>query len=120
MKKNERMKELESLSFEKALERLETIVSKMEGGKLPLEDMMEQFEEGSLLSSVCEKKLKELEKKIEILVKEDSDGGKWEEFDPDSSGKAVKAVKSAPIQSPDEEEENEEEEEEKPKDDTLF
>jgi exodeoxyribonuclease VII small subunit len=80
MKKENRQKESEAVPFEKALERLEAIVAKMESGKLSLDEMMKCFEEGSSLSQSCEKKLKDLEKKIEILVKEDAQGGKWKDF----------------------------------------
>jgi exodeoxyribonuclease VII small subunit len=83
MKKENCQKELENLPFEKALERLETVVSKMESGKLPLDEMMKYFEEGARLSGICDRKLKELEKKIEILVKEDNQGGKWKDFSAD-------------------------------------
>ena len=56
-------------SFEKALERLEKIVSEMEGGSLSLEDMITRFEEGQGLIKLCSRKLNEVERKIEILVK---------------------------------------------------
>lgn len=56
-------------SFEKALTQLETIVQEMETGSLPLEKMMEQFEEGMRLIALCSAKLNEVERKIEILVK---------------------------------------------------
>ena len=58
-------------SFEKALARIETIVSKMEGGSLSLEKMMEHFEEGMNLIKLCSEKLNEVERKIEVLVKKD-------------------------------------------------
>ena len=83
MKKENNPKELETLPFEKALERLEDVVAKMESGKLPLAEMMKYFEEGTQLAATCDKKLKELEKKIEILVKEDNQGGKWKTFNTD-------------------------------------
>jgi exodeoxyribonuclease VII small subunit len=57
-------------SFEKALDRLETIVAEMEGGTLSLEDMMVRFEEGQSLVKVCAGKLNQVERRIEILVKE--------------------------------------------------
>jgi exodeoxyribonuclease VII small subunit len=60
----------EGISFEKALGRLETIVEDMEGGKLSLEDMMARFEEGQGLVKVCSSKLNQVERRIEILVKE--------------------------------------------------
>ena len=59
------------LSFDKALAQLEKIVQDMEGGALPLEKMMEQFEEGMRLIALCSVKLNEVEKKIELMVKKD-------------------------------------------------
>ena len=60
-------------SFEKSLERLERIVADMEGGELSLEDMIARFEEGQKLIAFCGKKLDEVERRIEKLVKK---GGK--------------------------------------------
>lgn len=57
-------------TFEQALDRLETIVSEMESGALSLEDMMGRFEEGQALVKVCSEKLNQVERRIEILVKE--------------------------------------------------
>jgi exodeoxyribonuclease VII small subunit len=59
----------ENPSFENALTRLESLVKEMESGTLSLDRMMACFEEGSQLVKVCETKLNEVEKKIEILVK---------------------------------------------------
>lgn len=58
-----------SQNFEKALDRLETIVGEMESGTLSLEKMMACFEEGTELVKFCSQKLNEVEKKIEILAK---------------------------------------------------
>jgi exodeoxyribonuclease VII small subunit len=58
--------------FEKSMERLEAVVSEMEGGDLSLEDMIKRFEEGQKLIGFCSKKLDEVERKIEILVKKNS------------------------------------------------
>jgi len=60
-------------SFEKALERLETIVRAMEGGDLSLDKMMKDFEEGMTLVKLCSAKLNEVERKIEILVKKNGE-----------------------------------------------
>ena len=62
----DKLKELEALPFEKALEKLEKIVEKMEDGELPLDDMIKNFEEATILSAICGKKLKAIEKKIEV------------------------------------------------------
>lgn len=59
----------ETLSFEKALARLEALVKEMEGGDLDLDRMMAAFEEGSQMVKVCEQKLNEVEKRIEKLVR---------------------------------------------------
>jgi len=71
-------------NFEKALSELETIVEAMESGSLPLEKMMEQYEEGMRLISFCSAKLNEVEKKIEIMVKK-GDKIVMEPFDPEKS-----------------------------------
>ncbi len=73
--------QLEALSFENGLSHLEKIVNEMENGNLALDQMMNRFEEGSLLSKQCRGKLSELEKKIEILVKDENNpNGNWENF----------------------------------------
>lgn len=59
-------------TFEKSLARLETIVTEMESGELGLEDMIARFEEGRRLTTFCSKKLNEVERKIEKLVKDEN------------------------------------------------
>jgi len=56
------------MTFEKALERLESIVTDLESGKIDLEKMIERFEEGQKLVGFCTRKLNEVERRIEILV----------------------------------------------------
>ena len=68
------------MTFEKAMEKLEAIVGNMENKKLPLDEMMKNYEEGKKLADFCSKKLTEFEKKIEILVKETDKGAVWKEF----------------------------------------
>ena len=58
------------LTFEQALERLETIVRAMESGDLPLEKAISDFQEGLELARVCRQKLDQAEQKIEMLVNE--------------------------------------------------
>ena len=59
--------ELQKLPFEQALEMLDATVRNMETGNLPLEKMMDAYEQGQVLATICEEKLKAVEKKIEIL-----------------------------------------------------
>ncbi|OGQ33717.1 MAG: exodeoxyribonuclease VII small subunit [Deltaproteobacteria bacterium RIFCSPHIGHO2_12_FULL_43_9] len=56
-------------SFETSLNRLEKIVTQLEGGKLSLEESVKTFEEGMKLALSCQKLISEAEKKIEILTK---------------------------------------------------
>jgi len=59
----------ESMTFEKALSRLEDIAQTMESGADSLDRMIEAFEEGVELVRFCNRKLDEIEKRIDILVK---------------------------------------------------
>jgi len=58
--------------FETALARLEEIVQELEKGDLPLEQSLKFFEEGIKLSRICNKRLEEAERKVEILLKDKS------------------------------------------------
>jgi exodeoxyribonuclease VII small subunit len=59
--------------FEEAIEELEKVVERLESGELSLEDSLAAFEEGVGLVKFCNRKLTEVEKKIELLVR-DKDG----------------------------------------------
>ncbi len=56
--------------FEAALARLEEIVKELETGELPLEQSLKLFEEGIKLSRICNKRLEEAERRVEILMKD--------------------------------------------------
>jgi exodeoxyribonuclease VII small subunit len=57
-------------TFEAALQKLETIVQRLEKGELALEESLALYEEGIRLSRLCHAKLEEAEGKIELLVKD--------------------------------------------------
>ena len=57
-------------TFEGALQKLETIVQRLEKGELALEESLALYEEGIRLSRLCHAKLEEAEGKIELLVKD--------------------------------------------------
>ena len=59
---------VEDLSFEAALEELETIVSRLEQGEVDLEDSIALYERGMALKAHCEKKLKGAEMRLEKIV----------------------------------------------------
>jgi len=64
-----------AIKFEDAMARLETIVTELEKGDLPLDESLRIFEEGIKLSKNCLKMLDEAERKVEILI-QDKDGKK--------------------------------------------
>ena len=87
MTENTVKNKLADMPFEQALEKLEKMVEKMEEGNLPLDKMIDCFEQGTALAALCRQKLDNLEKKIELLVRDDAEGGKWAEFDAGSPRK---------------------------------
>ena len=63
-------KDLGKKKFEEALEELEKVVEQLESGELSLEGSLAAFEEGVRLVKYCNQKLTEVERKIELLVKD--------------------------------------------------
>lgn len=55
------------MSFEQAMERLESIVSRLEEGNVPLEESIKLYEEGMKLGKICRKMLDEAQLKIKKL-----------------------------------------------------
>lgn len=62
------------MEFEKKLNRLEEIVTKMESGDLSLEDSLKFFEEGVKLSRECNTQLAQAEQKVKTLLAVDANG----------------------------------------------
>jgi len=56
-------------SFETAIARLEQLVEEMDSANIPLQDLITRYEEGVKLAKVCEERLKEAEKRIEIITR---------------------------------------------------
>jgi exodeoxyribonuclease VII small subunit len=56
------------LSFEDALSRLETIVSRLESGQAPLEESITLYEEGARLKKHCEDRLKAAQLRVDKIV----------------------------------------------------
>ncbi len=58
--------------FEKAMSELEEIVHALESGDLPLDEALKAFEKGMNLVKFCSGKLEEAERKVTMLVREES------------------------------------------------
>ncbi|NQT96097.1 MAG: exodeoxyribonuclease VII small subunit [Candidatus Omnitrophica bacterium] len=70
--------------FEEALNKLESIVSDLESGDLGLDEAIKKYEEGMKLSNFCHNKLQEIQKKVEVLVKDSSGSLSAKDFNPDA------------------------------------
>ena len=56
-------------SFEEVLATLEQITKELEEGDLSLEESLQFFDEGVKLAELCNSKLNDAQKKVEILLK---------------------------------------------------
>ncbi|MDF1656835.1 MAG: exodeoxyribonuclease VII small subunit [Verrucomicrobiales bacterium] len=81
-------------AFEDALSHLEELVREMESDQMPLEELIKNYEEGTRLFKVCEKRLDEAQGRIEIIRKNRSGQGVVEPFgDQEEEKTAVSADK---------------------------
>lgn len=55
------------ITFEQALARLEQIVKALEGGNVPLENLIKLFDEGTNLVKLCTERLDKAEEKVKLL-----------------------------------------------------
>lgn len=60
--------DVKQLSFERAIEELETIVKRLEEGKVPLEESVAIYERGELLKRRCEELLRQAEARVEKIT----------------------------------------------------
>jgi exodeoxyribonuclease VII small subunit len=58
---------METLSFEEAFERLEATITALQGGKLPLDQALQQYQEGMKLAQYCNELLQQAELTIQQL-----------------------------------------------------
>jgi exodeoxyribonuclease VII small subunit len=73
-------------SFEKNLERLDSIVSQLEDAGLPLEKALQLYEEGMRLSAVCHQQLEEADGRVQVLMKKADGKIVAEPFEPSAKG----------------------------------
>jgi exodeoxyribonuclease VII small subunit len=58
-----------SPDFEQALAELESLVERLEGGDLPLDEALKAFERGIALTRRCQASLQAAQQRVEILLK---------------------------------------------------
>lgn len=65
--------------FDQSLIRLESLVTTLERGDIPLEEALDLFEQGVKLARECQGSLREAQQKVEILL---ADGETRQPFEP--------------------------------------
>ena len=63
-------KKAESKSIEEIFKRLESIISDLESGDIPLDKSLTLFEEGMTLAETCRSQLNAAEQKVQELMKD--------------------------------------------------
>jgi exodeoxyribonuclease VII small subunit len=70
-----------NLTFEKALARLQEIVGELENPEKGLEDSLGLFEEGVALSRFCRGRIDEIQRRVDVVLKETPEGFATEPLD---------------------------------------
>lgn len=60
--------DIKTLSFERAIEELESIVKRLEDGKVPLEESVAIYERGESLKRRCEELLRQAEARVDKIT----------------------------------------------------
>lgn len=60
--------EIRKMTFEETRAQLEELVGRMESGNMPLEQLINAYERGSLLAAHCRSLLEGLQRRVEIIV----------------------------------------------------
>ncbi len=76
------MKEKE-VSFEAALQRLEKIAEELESEDISLDQSLKRYEEGMKLMALCQRKLEEAKKRVDVLVRKEGEKFELEGFEED-------------------------------------
>tara|TARA_B100000686_G_C15991197_1_gene572098 strand:+ start:62 stop:283 length:222 start_codon:yes stop_codon:yes gene_type:complete len=66
------VKEGDRLTFEEAIDKLESILKKLENEETPLDQMVELYENANKLADICKSKLKAADKKMAELIKNEN------------------------------------------------
>jgi exodeoxyribonuclease VII small subunit len=62
------MADIQKMPFERAIEELESIIKRLEEGKVPLAESVEIYERGEALKQRCEELLKAAEARVEKIT----------------------------------------------------
>jgi exodeoxyribonuclease VII small subunit len=57
----------DNLTYEAALQALEGLVSRMESGQIPLDELLAGYQRGASLLKICQSKLAAVEQQVKLL-----------------------------------------------------
>ena len=77
------------------MERLEGIVEQMENARLPLEELIRGYEEGTRLIRVCSERLSAAEQRIEIITRDAAGQPRVAEYPPPAANAAANVPAAA-------------------------
>ena len=60
--------DVKRLPFERSMEELESIIKRLEGGQVPLEESVQIYERGEALKRRCEELLRQAEARVEKIT----------------------------------------------------
>ncbi|MFV1994200.1 MAG: exodeoxyribonuclease VII small subunit [Verrucomicrobiales bacterium] len=80
------------MAFEKAMEQLEEIVADMEAERMPLEDLVVNYEKGTRLLEICQSRIEDAQKRIEMIAKQAGGGARLKNFDAEGDRGALAAA----------------------------
>ncbi len=72
-------------TLEAAMQRVSEIVASMENGDMPLEKLIESYEEGTGLVKMCQEKLDAAEKRIQIIARNARGEASLQDFDAEAN-----------------------------------
>jgi exodeoxyribonuclease VII small subunit len=72
-------------SIEEAMRKLESLITDMESGQLPLEKLLDNYEDGVKLVRLCQEKLDAAEQKIQIIKRTATGPAGVEDFSADTN-----------------------------------
>jgi len=64
----------ENLQFEEAIEKLESIIERIESEQIPLEELLKDYEEGTKLLKLCRNRIDGARQKVDKINKELTNG----------------------------------------------
>lgn len=70
MPRNNKTPKKEELRFEEAMESLENIIERMETERIPLDDLLKDYEEGTKLLKLCRERIESARARIDQINKE--------------------------------------------------